>query len=342
MPRVSEAEVATYLRTHPLPGAATPTGIRELAADFPGQRFRLTATEGASFILKRYEPAAGEAARREAAGLRLAGGMGLGPALALADDSGAALGGPVVVSEAPAGARVDGGPLAPGDVQGWLLLLLTLHHLPPSAATLPSSMSADAAAWWQRTQPAWQTVQTLYADPRCRPLVRALASLHAIVGARIEVHRGLWEGLSRRPCHGNPVPANLLRVGGRLMLVEWDGFGQGDPAMETARAAILSTLTGELDAALEERLLSEYAAGMRDLRDAGLEERLRVFASVVPLGFCFTVLGLLAQDRTAARGEREERIAQVGRALTRLRETLGVDIGNPTDLLAPVRALAGI
>lgn len=342
MPRVSEAEVAAYLRGHPLPGAAAPTGIRELAADFPGQRFRLSTAAGASFMLKRYEPAAGEAARREAAGLRLAGGMGLGPALALADDSGAALGGPVVVAEAPAGARVDGDALTPDDTQGWLLLLLTLHHLPPSAATLPSSMSADAAAWWQRTQPVWQSVQTLYADPRCRPLTRALASLHAIVGARIEVHRGLWEGLLRRPCHGNPVPANLLRVGGRLMLVEWDGFGQGDPAMETARAAILSTLTGELDAALYERLLAEYAAGMRDLRDAGLEERLRVFASVVPLGFCFTILNLLAQDRTAARGEREERIAQVGRALSRLRETLGVDIGSPAELLAPVRALAGV
>ena len=85
MPRVSEAEVAAYLRAHPLPDGAAPTGIRELAADFPGQRFRLTATEGVSFMLKRYEPAAGEVARREAAGLRLAGGMGLGPALALAD-----------------------------------------------------------------------------------------------------------------------------------------------------------------------------------------------------------------------------------------------------------------
>src|SRR5258707_6955560 len=48
----------------------------------------------------------------------------------------------------------------------------------------------------------------------------------------VEVNRGLWQDLPRRPCHGNPVPAHVVRTSTGMQLIEWNGFGLGDPAME--------------------------------------------------------------------------------------------------------------
>ena len=147
------------------------------------------------------------------------------------------LGGPVVIAAAPAGSPLGDRPLSDAEVQGWLFLLLTLHHLAPSSVTVPSAMSPDASAWWQRAQASWDACRNSYAAAPYRPLVEALTSLRAIAGVRIETNRALWNDVSRRPCHGNPVPANLVQTSGPLVLVEWDGFGLGDPAMEVARAA---------------------------------------------------------------------------------------------------------
>ncbi|MGZ3584202.1 MAG: hypothetical protein ACXWP6_16360, partial [Ktedonobacterales bacterium] len=81
-------------------------------------------------------------------------------------------------------------------------------------------------------------------------------------------------------------------------------------------------------------------AGMRDLRDTTLENRLHIFASVLPLGFCFVVLRLLAQRGALSPAERERSIAQVRRALMWIQDTLGVEVGDPEKLLAPLRQLA--
>ncbi len=337
MSREREALIAEYLRMHPLPGVAgTPTVSLEFSN---GDMHRYRVTAGAARrILNVYAPAAIEAFRRENSGLRLGGMLGLAPALVLADEVGAALGGPFIISEDPGGSALGARQLRDEDVQDWLLLLLTLHHLPADSTVPPSSMSPDANTWWQRTQVAWNACRADYSDARYRPLVEALTRLHAIVTARIEVHRALWQDITRRPCHGNPVPAHAVRAGERLMLIEWDGFGLGDPALEVGRVAALAVLSGELSTDQYVRFVTEYLVGMRDQRDATLEERLRVFASILPLGFCFAVLRMLAQDVSAGvNAERDAHLAQVASALTWIQDTLGVQVGEADTLLAPLR-----
>ncbi|MGZ3584671.1 MAG: phosphotransferase family protein [Ktedonobacterales bacterium] len=339
MQQVSDQPIVAYLRQHAIAGLDGALRIEPLPADFDGQRFRVM-SGSVRAVLNRYNSTAIESARREIAGLHLGSGVGLAPALLLGDDAGEALGGPVVISEEPAGTALGSEPLDAGSVQGWLFLLLTLHHLPATGVTLSSSMSQDAATWWQRTQSAWSECRTAYGDAAFGALMQALSRLHAIVGARIEANRSLWNGVTRRLCHGNPVPAHIVRAGGRLMLIEWEGFGLGDPAMEVGRAAALAALSGEIDADHYVRFVADYLTGMRDPRDTTLENRLHIFASVLPLGFCFVVLRLLAQRGALSAAERERSIAQVTRALMWIQDTLGVEVGDPAQLLAPVRQLA--
>lgn len=334
MLRVSEQQIDGFLRQHAIPGLDAPLQIEAIPAEFDGQRYRVR-TPSASYILNCYAPTARESASREIAGLRLGGSMGLAPSLIWADEQ-SHLGGPALLFEDQASAVLGDGRLSDADAQAWLFLLLTLHHLPTSGITLQSSMSQDLAMWWQRTQPIWQQCRAAYADARFRPLLDTLTRLHAIVGARVEVNRDLWSGVRRTPCHGNPVTAHVARSAGRLMLLEWSTFGLGDPAIEVGRAAALAALSGALDATQYVRLISDYLAGRRDARDATCEDRVRVVASVLPLGFCFTALSLLAQDGAATPANRARGIEQVTRGLIWIHDTLGVSSDDPQALLAPL------
>lgn len=287
-------------------------------------------------MLVRYPPSARDRVHREAVGLRLAGEMGLGPELLMADETGKALGAPMVVYTAPRGRSPGGSALSADDVKWWLFLLLTLHHLPPERVEVISSMSPDAATWWQRTQASWLACQTAYAAPVYRPLLDSLRRIAAVVSVHIDVQREQWRNVVRRPCHGNPLPSNLVRDGARMMLVEWDGFGLGDPALEVGRAAVLATLAGSLTKEQYSRLLPDYLAGMRDLGDPTLDARIRLATDVMPMGFCLTVLNLLAKQPLPAQA-RAHQLDAVARALLWMQRTLGLKEDDPALLLQPLR-----
>jgi hypothetical protein len=127
-----------------------------------------------------------------------------------------------------------------------------------------------------------------------------------------------------------------VKDGVRLTLTEWGGFGLGDPAIEVARVAALAALADELSSAQYSHFIAAYLAGMRDLRDATLEERLRLFASVAPMGVTLAALAALAQPGAIQPRARRGLLAQVARALIWSQEALGVQIGAPAALLAPL------
>jgi thiamine kinase-like enzyme len=316
------------------------TGAMTLSQAEPeGGEQRFVARDGhAALDIHLYPASEREAARREEAGLTLGSAVGLAPALAYAGAAGPGYepGAWLIIAQQPRGEPLGRRPLSDAEVDGWLFLLLTLHHLRPDMAAQPSSMSADLSAWWARNQPAWETCRASYAGPATQPLLRGLTQLHAITQVRIETNRGLWAGVERRPCHGDPSPGRLVKDGARLTLTEWGGFGLGDPAIEVARVAALAALADELSSAQYSHFIAAYLAGMRDLRDTTLEERLRLFASVAPMGVTLAALAALAQPGAVQPRARRGLLAQVARALIWSQEALGVQIGAPAALLAPL------
>src|SRR5262245_39198655 len=117
---LSEEQIEIYLRLS-VPELQGPLRIWRQAAEFDGLRYGV-ATPNARYVLKRYAPGAIEAARRECAGLRVGGNVGLAPDLALADETGGPLGGPVVVYEDLGSDTLAGRRLSDEDVQDWRFL----------------------------------------------------------------------------------------------------------------------------------------------------------------------------------------------------------------------------
>jgi hypothetical protein len=329
------SDVLAFLRRHPRLDIAEPIQLRLDSSDAIGNRYTIAASGGA-IVVKAYTTTGAERARREIAGMRLVDEINLAPELLLAEREGGPLGGGVVVYRAPAGATWEGRRLSDEEVERWLFLLLTLHHLSIHGATIVSALSKDPAAWWKRTQPAWEGCLTAYTSRATQPLMRALTRLHAIVGARIQARRDLWGAVPRRLCHGDPLPAHVVRERERTLLIEWEGFGLADTAMEISRAATLARLMGEITEAQHTRFLSEYRDGAADLNDATLGERLEVFASIMPLAFVFHELRRLAEIEMGA-NERAYALQCVAVALTILERDLGATVGDPDALLDPLR-----
>jgi hypothetical protein len=329
------SDVLTYLRRHSKLDIADPIQLRLDSSDAIVNRYTIAASGGA-IVCKAYTTTGAERVRREIAGMRLVDEINLAPELLLAEREGGPLGGGVVVYRAPAGATWEGRRLSDEEVERWLFLLLTLHHLSIHGATIVSALSKDPTAWWRRTQPAWEACLAAYTARATQPLVRALTRLHAIVGARVQARRDLWAAVPRRQCHGDPIPAHVVRERERTLLIEWAGFGLADPAMEIGRAATLARLMGEITEAQHARFLREYRDGVNDLNDATLGERLEIFVSILPLGFAFHELRRLAEMEMRA-NERAHALQRVTVALTILERDLGATVGDPDALLDPLR-----
>jgi thiamine kinase-like enzyme len=160
----------------------------------------------------------------------------------------------------------------------------------------------------------------------------------------VRTNRDLWLNVPRRPCHGDPVPVNVLSNHGRLVLVDWGNFGLGDCALELGRAAALAALNEEISSEQYIALTSGYLSGTRDLKDATLEQRLQVYAAVFPFGFTLFMLSFLARlqadgpETTLVNDPAEYRgrgLMAIARSLTWLQDALGVEVAAPNDVLAP-------
>ncbi len=346
MPAPGTEQIAEYVRRQGLiSGPSAPTVV-QINHGFDSSLYEVTMPgEAETLVVKYYAPDHADAARREAEGLRVCGAVGLAPTLVTFDEIGGTVGGPLVIYRQPAGAVPIGErPLSDEQVNGWMFLLLTLHHLSPDKVQQQSTMSPGIEQWWERIQPLMNEVRAAYTEPVYAPLLAALDQLRNLVDVHVRTNRDLWLNVPRRPCHGDPVPINVVSNQGRMVLVDWGGFGLGDIALEIGRAAALAALNEEITSEQYIRMITDYLAGTRDLKDATLEQRLQIYASVFPFGFTLFMLSFLARlqadgpETTLVNDPAEYRgrgLMAVARSLTWIQDALGVQVAAPGDVLAP-------
>jgi thiamine kinase-like enzyme len=346
MPAPGTDQIAEYVRRQGLIAAQSTPAITQTNHGFDSSLYEVSVPgEAETLVVKYFAPDHADAARREAEGLRVCGAVGMAPTLVTFDEIGGTVGGPLVIYRQPAGALPIGErPLSDEQVNGWMFLLLTLHHLSPEKVQQQSTMSPGIEQWWERIQPLMNEVRAAYTEPVYAPLLGALDKLRSLVDVHVRTNRDLWQNVPRRPCHGDPVPINVIGNQGRLVLVDWGGFGLGDIALEIGRAAALAALNEEITSEQYIRMITDYLNGTRDLKDATLEQRLQIYASVFPFGFTLFMLSFLARlqadgpETTLVNDAAEYRgrgLMAVARSLTWIQDALGVEVAAPSDVLAP-------
>lgn len=338
-------QITDYVRRQGLVAPNTAPQVTQLSQGFDSSLYEVVSADASEpLIVKYFTKDHTDATRREAEGLRVCGAVGLAPQLVAFDEIGATVGGPLVAYRQPVGVAIGERPLTDEQANGWMFLLLTLHHLAPEKVQQHSTLSPGIEQWWERIQPLWNEVRAAYTDPMYAPLMTALDKLRTLVDVHVRTNRDLWLNVPRRPCHGDPVPVNVISSDGRLILSDWGGFGLGDIALEIGRAVALAALNEEISSEQYIRLITEYLAGTRDLKDPTLEQRLQVYASVFPFGFTLFMLSLLARlqtdgpETTLVNDPAEYRgrgLMAIARSLTWIQDALGVEVATPNEVLAP-------
>lgn len=113
----------------------------------------------------------------------------------------------------------------------------------------------------------------------------------------------LWLGTPPTPVHGDLRLENVIDSFGATMLLDWELFGLGDPALEVAHFFYLSQT--ELTATAQAEWLEHYLA---HFDQAGLAQRIAVYQALLPLqSLCFLLNGLRDfRNRGDSAAEREE------------------------------------
>ncbi len=345
MPTPGLEQILDYARRHGL-SSAPEAHITLLSRSFDSALYSIAEAKDAAdyVILKYFAPDQTDLARREAEGLRVCGAVGLAPELLSFDDIGATVGGPIVAYREPRARSLGDTRLTDDHVRQWSFLLLTLHHLSAAKVQHNSILSATLTQWWERLQPLWNETRAAYSDPAYAPLIEGLTQLRSYVDVHVQANKDLWVNVPRRPCHGDPIPVNLMDTGERLLLTDWGGFGLGDIAMEIARAAALAALNEEISSDQYVHLMNDYIAGASDLKDSTLEQRVHIYASVFPFGFTLFMLTFLAriqsdgpettlvEDPAVYRGRG---LMAVARSLVWIQDALGLQVVAPNEALAP-------
>jgi hypothetical protein len=175
--------------------------------------------------------------------------------------------------------------LAFGEPLGRALATLTTSGLQPAAAPLawtPLARARSAGGDLARRVPAL--------EPTVADVLRRIEALDGAAGDR-----------PKRPIHGAPHPAQGLRSGDRLGLVDFDRFALGDPELDIA--VLLAEIEDEsrAPARLDRAVVEGYEAAAQPL-----DRRLLV---------AYRAAGRLATARRYARAVRPDGPRRAGKAL---------------------------
>jgi hypothetical protein len=123
--------------------------------------------------------------------------------------------------------------------------------------------------------------------------------LAASAQALVEKSLPLWQNTLPTPVHGDLRVENVIDSFGVAVLLDWEMFGLGDPALDVATFLHLSR--DRLATAAADEWLDLYLAGFDQ---PGLHQRIAVYRTILPFqDVCFLLNGLREHLRQPAAGD---------------------------------------
>jgi hypothetical protein len=152
----------------------------------------------------------------------------------------------------------------------------------------PHAMSLQS--WWQVQSVTAEGVARRLAQTGTEGAANAFAALAQRAAALVSAALPLWAGAGLVPVHGDLALENVLvQEGGRVLLLDWELSGLGDPALEAARFLAQTPL--DLPG-WEDAWLAEYLACFDR---PGLAGRIATYRALLPFEWLCRLLDGLHQ-----------------------------------------------
>lgn len=146
--------------------------------------------------------------------------------------------------------------------------------------------------FWRVLQGSFAPIEAWFEAHNGSQLVPHFRNLTDRGRALVESAMPLWQGISPAPVHGDLKFENVLSSFGQAVLLDWEMFGLGDPALDVATFLHLeqSALSAESTAAW----IDSYLATSEQ---PGLAQRIGVYQTLLPFqSVCFLLDGIRLAD----------------------------------------------
>jgi Phosphotransferase enzyme family len=230
---------------------------------------------------------AGQArSRRQFAGQQMFAPLGLAPQPLWYDRHPTGLSRQILVYRWAPGALID--PANPAQLVGLAQSVAQLHSGDPSAVDRFSPNPLNLDYLWRILHGGIGPVQGWLHEQGATALLALFTQLVAAAEQVVVTALPWWVGVPPAPVHGELRLENVIDSFGAAVLLDWEMFGLGDPALEAASFLYLSQ--GELTKTMQMGWLEHYLA---HVDQAGLAQRIAVYQTILPLqAVCFLLSGL--------------------------------------------------
>lgn len=266
--------------------------------------------QGQEAVVKLYLDAGQARSRRQFDGQQLFAPLGLAPQPLWYDRHPTGLSRQLMIYRWVPGALID-----PGNLPQLFSLAQSVAQLHGGDVSevrrfCPNPLNLDYL--WRILHSGIGPVQRWLQEQGAAALLALLDQLFTAAAQVVEAALPWWVGVPPAPVHGDLRLENVIDSFGAAVLLDWEMFGLGDPALEVANFLYLSQ--GDLAVTGQEEWLAQY---LTHFDQPGLAQRIAVYRRILPLqSVCFLLGGLrdFRNNRAATAEEAEN--------LTFLRTTL--------------------
>lgn len=250
-------------------------------------RVRTDSTAGnIDAVLKLYLDAGQARSRRQFDGHRTFAPLGIAPRPLWYDRHPAGLARQVLVYEWAPGDPLDAAD--PAALAALAQSIATVHSADPEEVGRFSPHPINLDYWWRVQTGSVAPIKTWLTEQEVSELQQTFDALVSANTRLVQAALPLWQSAPPTAVHGDLKLENCLNQFGSAVLLDWEMFGLGDPALEVATFLYLHRTT--IDEALRDAWLEHYLAACAL---PGIDQRVAVYGRLLPFhSLCYLLDGL--------------------------------------------------